>query len=161
MNKKTGNFKQNSQLKSLQKKPQSVRHFEQPLVQKSRSKNSQLMPFKKVAVGLRKQGTLGAKSDNSWVRRKLCAKHLSSRLAQMHSSEHYRVPSQWFGNKGKGHCITEPQPPPPPHTQWFWEQVRGKGNFVLFSGLSQQWNRYSLRWHHNWSFQQHLTSLHR
>ena len=28
MNKKAGNFKQNSQLKSLQKKPQSMRQFE-------------------------------------------------------------------------------------------------------------------------------------
>ena len=25
----------------------------------------------------------------------------------MHSNEHYQGPSQWFGNKGKGHCVTE------------------------------------------------------
>ena len=65
MNKKNGNFKQNTQLKSLQKKPQSMRQFEQPLVQILRAKISKLMPFKKVAVGLRKQGTLMAKSYNS------------------------------------------------------------------------------------------------
>ena len=45
MNKKTKNFKQNSQLKSLQKKSQSMRQFEQPLVQKSRAKISKLMPL--------------------------------------------------------------------------------------------------------------------
>ena len=67
MNKKTGNFKQNSQHKSLQKKPQSMRQFEQPLVQKLRAKNSKLMPFKKVAIELSKQETLreGGKSYNS------------------------------------------------------------------------------------------------
>ena len=38
MNKTTVNFKQNSQLNSLQKKPQSMRQFEQPLFQKLRAK---------------------------------------------------------------------------------------------------------------------------
>ena len=38
------------------------------------------------------------------------ARHLSSRSAHMCSKEHYQGPSQWFGNKGKGHCITENLP---------------------------------------------------
>ena len=49
----------------------------------------------------------------------------------------------------KGNRTLYYQAPSPPHTQLFGKQVRGKGNFVLFSGSSQQWNRYSLCGHHN------------
>ena len=38
------------------------------------------------------------------------ARHLSSRPAHMHSNEHYQGPSQWFGKKGKWHCIIEGPP---------------------------------------------------
>ena len=40
-------IKQNSEPKSLQKKPQSMRQFEQPSVRKLREKSPKLMPFKK------------------------------------------------------------------------------------------------------------------
>ena len=42
-----------------------MRQIEQPLVQKLIAKRSKLMPYKKVAVGLRKQGMSRAKSYNS------------------------------------------------------------------------------------------------
>ena len=79
------------------------------------------------------------------------AKHLGSRPAHMHSTEHYRMPSQWFGNKGKGHCITEPPPP-----TIFGEHVRGKGHLFYFRDHANNGTSIPVR-HHNYSSQQHLT----
>ena len=65
MNKKNWNFKQNSQLKSLQKGTSVYATIRVTSSPKLRAKISKLMPCKKVAVGIHKQGTLGAKSYNS------------------------------------------------------------------------------------------------
>ena len=57
MNKTTGNFKRNSQLKSSVYA--TIRVTSSPTI---KSKISKLMPFKKVAVELRKQGTWGPRA---------------------------------------------------------------------------------------------------
>ena len=137
MNKTTGNFKQNSQLKSSQQKPQSMQQFEQPLVQKLRAKISKLMPFKKVAVGPRKQGTLGAKSYNSWVRRKVWSGWEVLSISVVVPLLYIRIKSTEclpndLGTRENDIVLPSPTPPTLTHTQWFWEQVRGKWNFVQF-----------------------------
>ena len=66
-----------------------MRQFEQHLVQKLRAKRPKLMPYKKIADGLHKQGTLRTKIYNSEVRQKTLirlrsVRHLSSRPAHIH-----------------------------------------------------------------------------
>ena len=63
------------------------------------------------------------------------ARHLSSRPAHMHSNEHYRGPSQWFGNKGKGHCITEGPRTGEVDILFYFQNQANNGTGILCEGL--------------------------
>ena len=115
------------------------------------------MPFKKSGGRTTQAGDFAGQEllYISWVRRKLWSSWgvlsisavASLICIQMNTTD--CLPNG-LGTREKDTVL--PSPPPPSHTEWFWEQVRGKGHLVLFSGSSQQWSRYSPWGHHNWFF---------